>query len=209
MITIKESQDLMEKFIGLRKIAEETKSDKDILSFKKHERLCIEKFTYLITMKTNRYKAFSNYDDLNQEGMEALVKAMKNYNPEKGLFFWWGHHYIGTRISRSANLHTTIRVPLKVAKITPPHKEAILPLLIEEKYCPDKELEAVQDTRAIFDAMNVLNAEQKNIINLAFGFDDEKPLSINKICKRLGISRLNCIKSINGSLAILKDNIKL
>jgi RNA polymerase sigma factor (sigma-70 family) len=209
MINMEEAQQLMETFIELREKSRETKSSEDRINFERHEELCIRKFTYLVTMKTNKYKAFSNYEDLNQEGMEALVKAMKNYNPKKGNFFWWGHHYIGTRISRSANLHTTIRVPLKVAKITPPHKEAVLPLLVEEKYCPDKELETSQDAYAVFEAMGTLSTEQKNIINLAFGFGNEKPLSINKICKRLGISRVNCIKVINGSLAILKDNIKL
>jgi RNA polymerase sigma factor (sigma-70 family) len=209
MINMEEAQQLMETFIELREKACETGSGEDRSKFEKHERLCIQKFTYLITMKTGRYKAFSNYEDLNQEGMEALVKAMKNYNPKKGNFFWWAHHYIDTRISRSANLHTTIRVPLKIAKATPPHKEAVLPLLIEEKYCPDKELEASQSAHAIFAAMEILNEEQKNIINLAYGFNGEKPLSINKICKKLGISRLNCIKIINSSLIAIKDNIKL
>lgn len=209
MLNMEEAQQLMETFIELRSVAEETKNEEDILKFKQHERLCIEKFTYLVTMKTGKYKSFSNYEDLNQEGMEALVKAMKNYNPKKGNFFWWGHKYVDTRISRSANLHTTIRYPLKVAKATAPHKESILPLLIEEQYCPDKELESSQTMHAVETAMNTLSAEQKNIINLAFGFDGEKPLSINKICKKLNISRLNCIKLINGSLIALKDNIKL
>jgi RNA polymerase sigma factor (sigma-70 family) len=209
MLNMEEAQQLMEKFIELRSIAEETSNENDIIRFQKHEKLCIEKFTYLVTMKTGKYKSFSNYEDLNQEGMEALVKAMKNYNPSKGCFFWWGHRYIDTRISRSANLHTTIRYPLKVAKATAPHKESILPLLIEEQYCPDKELETSQTIHAIETALNILNEEQKNIINLAYGFNGEKPLSINKICKRLNISRLNCIKLINSSLIILKDNIKL
>lgn len=209
MLNMEEAQQLIETFIELRAKVRESKSAEDQANFEKHETLCIHKFTYLVTMKTSRYKSFSNYDDLNQEGLEALVKAMVNYNPKKGNFFWWAHKYIDTRISRSANLHTTIRYPLKVAKATAPHKESILPLLIEEQYCPDKELESSQTIHAVETAMSTLNAEQKNIINLAFGFDGEKPLSINKICKKLSISRLNCIKLINGSLIALKDNIKL
>lgn len=209
MLNMEEAQQLMETFIELRAKAHESNSEEDRVNFEKHERICIEKFTYLVTMKTGKYKSFSNYEDLNQEGMEALVKAMKNYNPKKGNFFWWGHKYIDTRISRSANLHTTIRYPLKVAKATAPHKESILPLLIEEQYCPDKELEASQTSHAVETALNSLNEEQKNIVNLAYGFNGEKPLSINKICKKLNISRLNCIKLINSSLTILKENIKL
>lgn len=209
MLTEQEAQNLMIKLISLRNEIKNSNDAKLINEFKKHEELCIEKFKYLVSMKTSRYKAFGNYDDLNQEGFEALIKAMKNYNPAKGSFFWWAHKYIDTRISRSANLHTTIRYPLKFAKNTVPHKEAVLPLLIEDRYCPDKEFEQSQINHAIETAMAELTQEQKDIINLAFGFDGDKPLSINKICKQKNISRANCIKLINSSLIALKENIKL
>jgi len=205
MLTEQEAQDLMIKLIDLRS---KSKTDPQIeAELKKHEKICIQNFKYLVTMKTGRYKAFSNYDDLNQEGFEALIKAMNNYNPKKGSFFWWAHKYIDTRISRSANLHTTIRYPLKVAKQNTPHKEAIMPTLVEERYCPDKELEESQLNNAIQGAFSVLTDEQREIINLAYGFDGDKPMSINKICKKLSISRLSCIKTINSALAIMKNNI--
>jgi RNA polymerase sigma factor (sigma-70 family) len=209
MLTEQEAQDLMTKLIDLRVQVKETADPKITNELKRHEKVCMEKFRYLVTMKTGRYKAFSNYDDLNQEGFEALIKAMNNYNPKKGSFFWWAHKYIDTRISRSANLHTTIRYPLKVAKNTTPHKESVMPLMIEERYCPDKELEESQATQAIHGAISVLNQRQKEVINLAFGFDGDKPMSINKICKKLGISRLSCIKMINGALSSMKDTIKI
>jgi RNA polymerase sigma factor (sigma-70 family) len=209
MLTEQESNELMNKWIELKALAKETNDPKVIKEFEKQDKLCMEKFKYLVTMKTGRYKAFSNYEDLNQEGHEALIKAMKTFKPNKGNFFSWAHHYIGTRISRSANLHTTIRFPLKVAKANAPHKEAVMPLLIEERYCPDKELEASQVTQAVQGALAVLSNEQKEIIDLAFGFDGDKPMSINKICKKLSISRLSCIKTINVALSIMKENIKL
>jgi RNA polymerase sigma factor (sigma-70 family) len=209
MLTEQEAQDLMIKLIDLRGQIKTPEGKSLIRDLQKHEQICIEKFKYLVTMKTGRYKAFSNYDDLNQEGFEALIKAMNNYQPKKGSFFWWAHKYIDTRISRSANLHTTIRYPLKVAKATTPHKEAVMPLLIEERYCPDKELEESQLNRAIQGAISVLSVEQREVISLAYGFDGDKPISINKICKKLNISRLNCLKMINSSLSIMKENIKV
>ncbi len=209
MISQEEAQELMDKFILLRQKTIESNSAKDKILFKKHENLCISKFRYLVTMKTGRYKQFSNYDDLNQEGFEALIKSMKNYNPDKGVFFWWAHKYIDTRISRSANLHTTIRYPLKVAKLNVPHKETLMPTLIEERYCPDKELENSQAFCAMQNALSSLTEEQQEIINLAYGFIGDKPMSINKICKKMNISRLACIKSINASLALMKENIKI
>jgi len=209
MLNDQEAHDLMIKFIDLRTKFKETGDSKIEVQFKAHEQECIEKFRYLVTMKTGRYKAFSNYEDLNQEGFEALIKAMKTFKPNKGSFFAWAHNYIGTRISRSANLHTTIRFPLKVAKANTPHKESVMPVQIEERYCPDKELEESQTTFAIQSALSILSPIQKEIINLAYGFDGDKPMSINKICKKLSISRLSCIKTINGALSTMKDNIKI
>lgn len=209
MLTEQEANDLMNKWIDLKSRVTGSEDPKLIQEFKKHDRLCMEKFRYLVTMKTGRYKAFSNYEDLNQEGHEALIKAMKTFKPHKGSFFAWAHNYIGTRISRSANLHTTIRFPLKVAKANTPHKESVMPLLIEERYCPDRELEDSQVTQAVHNAIAALSNDQKEIINLAFGFDGDKPMSINKICKKLNISRLSCIKTINSALSLMKENIKL
>ena len=209
MLNEQEAQDLMTKWIDLKSRLESSNDPMLVSDFKKHNKECVEKFKYLVTMKTGRYKAFSNYEDLNQEGYEALYKAMNNYNPKKGSFFWWAHKYIDTRISRSANLHTTIRYPLKVAKANTPHKESVMPLMIEERYCPDKELEESQSIRAIQNAFGSLTSQQQEVINLAYGFDGDKPMSINKICKKLGISRLGCIKTINSALSTMKDNIKI
>lgn len=209
MLTEQEAQDLMTKLIDLRAQVKSSDDPKIINELKKHESICMDKFRYLVTMKTGRYKAFSNYEDLNQEGFEALIKSMNNYNPKKGSFFWWAHKYIDTRISRSANLHTTIRYPLKVAKANTPHKESVMPLLIEERYCPDKELEESQSMQAIQGAVSKLTNEQREVINLAFGFDGDKPMSINKICKKLSISRLSCIKTMNSALSTMKENIKI
>lgn len=209
MLTEPEAQDLMTTWIDLRDKLKTTEDAQIRNEMAKHEKICIQKFSYLVTMKTGRYKAFSNYDDLNQEGFEALIKAMNNYNPKKGSFFWWAHKYIDTRISRSANLHTTIRYPLKVAKANTPHKESVMPLLIEERHCPDKELEESQLTYAIQGVISSLPQEQRDVIGLAFGFDGDKPMSINKICKKLSISRLSCIKTISSALSAMKENIKI
>jgi RNA polymerase sigma factor (sigma-70 family) len=209
MLTDKEAYDLMVKLIDLRAQFQETKGPQIEAKLKLHEQECMEKFRYLVTMKTGRYKAFSNYEDLNQEGFEALLKAMKTFNPRKGGFFSWAHHYIGTRISRSANLHTTIRYPLKVAKATPPHKESVMPVQIEERHCPDKEAEEAQSHQAVLQALATLTKEQREIIRLAYGFSGDKPMSVNKICRKLGISRSSCVKTIGNALSLMKDNIKI
>ena len=209
MISESEAQKLMNTLIILREKAEKKKTKTNIQKLKMHEKQCMEKFRYLITMRTGKYKSFANYDDLNQEGFEALLKSMKNYNPDKGIFFYWAHKYIDTRISRSANLHTAIRFPLKFARHTQPHKEASIPIMIEPRFNPDKILESKQLRNSISSAMSHLNEDEKDVVILAFGFNGDKPLSINKICKQKKISRVTCIKAIQNALGTLKEKIKI
>ncbi len=210
MITEKEANQLMNKFIELRSKKQEFPNDKKIkFEFQKHEQLCIEKFKYLISMRTSRYKAFSNYDDLNQEGLEALVKAMKTFNPKKGSFFAWAHNYIATKVVRGANTHSTIRYPLRIAKEQMPHKEAVMPLLLEEKNIPDQEVELDQLMNSVHNVLHILTPEQHNIISLFYGLNGEPPISINKICEKLDISRASCIKTMQTGLSLIRENIKI
>lgn len=210
MITIAESQELMKRLSFLRKKLKKTESPKDKLELEKHEELCYEQFKYLITMHTARYKAFSNYEDLVQEGALALFSAMKTYQSKRGKFFWWAHKYISTRISRSANAHTTIRYPLKFAQKITPHKELSLPTLIENNRRPDSECESFE-VKSIIESLVavVLTEEQVEIISRLYGLDGGKPMSVNKICKELNLTRTNCIKIIENALSAMKDKIRL
>ena len=209
MLTFKESHDLMVKFIELKNKFKESNDVNDQTQLLNHQKECIEKFKYLVTMKTNRYKMFNNYEDLNQEGLEALVKAMNTFNPKFGNFFSWAFQYINTRISRSANLHTTIRIPLKIASTLPPFKEAEMPVQIENKNCPDKKLETCQENFAIKETLTLVSDQQKEIITAVYGLDGEKPMSVNKVCKKFNISRSHYFKTVKSALAIMRSHIKL
>ena len=209
MITEQEAQDLMIKLIELRKTAQENKNSSTIEAFRQHELVCINKFKYLITMRTSRYRNFNNYEDLVQEGHESLLRAMRNYDPKKGSWFYWAHKYIDTKIARAANAHTAIRYPIKVAREMVPHRETELPVMIEEKMCPDKLQEASEMSCIIGTAISTLTPQQQDVVVLYYGFDGDKPTSINRICKKLHISRNQCLKLIQDSLATLRGSIKL
>lgn len=206
MLNFEEAQELMDNFISLRTTAKESKLPEDIKKFRDYETMCIEKFSYIITMKTAKYKSFANYDDLNQEGYEALVKGMKNYNPKKGNIFWWLHRYTATKISRAANFHTTIRYPMKIAKETTPHKETIMPLLIDNIHRPDTENELDQQIGMMQNSMTHLSDNQKEIVALAYGLTGNKPMSINRICRKFSLTRAACLKIINESLKVMREN---
>lgn len=211
MIDEQEAQELMTKWIALKNRVKKENNPELLREFNQHTRVCMEKFAYLITMRTGRYKAYANYDDLNQEGFEVLYCAMRNYNPKKGSFFWWAHKYVETRISRSANLHTTIRYPMHVAKAVPPHKETDMPEQTEDnsEYIPDLRLEGVQGSEAIHTVIKQLTPRRQRVLKLYFGFDVDKPYSISHICQELHFSRPYCIKMIKESLVELREGIKI
>jgi RNA polymerase sigma factor (sigma-70 family) len=210
MLSIDDAQDIMLEFVFLKNKYELSKNNEDLKTFKEYEKMCIEKFSYIVQMRINRYKNYSNYEDLSQEGLEALTKAMKTYNPEKkGLFFWWLNKYVSTKISRCAGLHSTIRYPLRFSRINAPRQELVMPLLIEGSKNPEKLLEMEQSLDALKNTFEILEEKQKKIINLFFGMENDRPLSISKICKTMNISRLNCTQLLNSALKCLKNNIRL
>jgi DNA-directed RNA polymerase specialized sigma subunit len=204
MLTDQEAHDLMSKLTELR---EQVKTDNSLIpQYKLHEKKCILKFKYLVTMATNKYRKYDNYDDLNQEGLEALVQAMKTVKLTKGSIFWWFHKYIQTRISRCVNIYTSAKSPLLLINITP-YKEMNYHTT-EGKDIPDKHLEASDLTNAIKDSFQFLTPQEQDIISSFYGFG-RIPKSIFQICKTHKISRAKCFKKIKHILLVVKKNIKL
>lgn len=209
-MSLKEANQLIKKYIRLRNKVKSSKEAKLISEFKTHENLCIQKFKHLVLMKTSRYKNFNNYEDLNQEGLEAILQAMNSYDPKKGgNIFWWMHKYIDTRIARCANLHTTIRFPLKYAKQVAPHRESALPLLIDQVFGPHDLLEQSEALKVVKKNFVHLSTNQQRVVQMLFGMDGENPQSISKVCRQLRMSRPTCVKLLDQVLNILRRNIQL
>lgn len=206
-MTVKEANRLVRKYIRLREKIK-TSTDKKLKEeFKKHENLCIQKFKHLVLMKTSKYKNFSNYEDLNQEGLEAIARALTTYNPKRGNIFWWIHKYVDTRIARSANQHSTIRFPLKYSKTIAPHRESALPILIDQVSSPQECVEHKELLRVIKNSFANLSTNQQEVIQMLFGIDNGNPQSISKVCNNLNISRPSCMKILDQVFSILKKDI--
>ncbi len=227
MITEQEAQNLITTLINLKDVYKSSNAYKDKIALQKHEQLCMKKFEYIINMKINKYRKFNNYDDLKQEAYEALIKSIETYDQTKGSFFWWCHHYTNTKISRKANTHTAIRYSLKYAKENPPIRSSIgnidnvgsnkykdsktkeLSDMLQYNCTPEKQIEHNEIFEKINKVFTNLNPIQQNVINLAFGFESGKSMSIRKICNTLNISKPTCMKTLKTALSTLKDNIKI
>jgi RNA polymerase sigma factor (sigma-70 family) len=187
---------------GITKIDGVYKDEKK--EFKDYQRKCLESFKSLIMYRANRYKQFSNYEDLIQDGFEALMLALETYDPSKGSFVWWADHYIKTKISRAANNHSTIRVPIKFAKKEAPHKETSLPTLCDFTYNPHKCVEQKEVRKNILEAINILPEKHKKLMELTFGLNGECEQDTNDIMSAMSLTYPQYMKIYNESKKIIK-----
>lgn len=209
MISEKEA---LELFTNLKQAESTYKLDPTVhnkRNLDKIESAVVDKMYYLVKMKSSRYKKFSNYEDLNQDGLEALIKGLKTYQVGKGSIFWWLHKYIDTKISRSANQHTTIRFPLRIARDQAPIKEQLTNKTLKMQsdiVSIEPEIENRQILKKISEVCETLPKEQRSILYDHFGLDQSiDAKSIKQISTEKNMSKKSVESSIKNSLEKIKN----
>lgn len=203
-LTKQEAREIVGTFIKLREKAFKSKSKRLRAKYERAHSECVNKFRYLVDMKTLKYKRFSNYEDLRQEGMLGLTLALRSYDGKKGDFFWWAHKYIDTRISRAANRHSTIVIPMHQAKDMQPYKMPMMPTLVDLGVDGLQHVENLEKNKKIRAAINMLSADQKKAVELMYGLNGIKPHSLNTIAKAINKPREECIRLVEEARKILK-----
>jgi RNA polymerase sigma factor (sigma-70 family) len=227
MITEQEAQDLVSTYRTLKEKANSSQLSKDIITLRQHEALMLDKLKYVVDMRTYKYKRFSNYEDLRQEVHEALLKAISNFDPKKGSFFWWFQHYAGTRVARNASTHSAIRYPIRVSKNTPPMKSSIYNFdysnntknstmneifsKLTDNFTPDKSVEYNEVFALIKSTFDTFSEEEQDIISLAFGFTNKgnKSLSPARIAQKMGLKMKYVSDILDNALLKIKETLDL
>ena len=204
--------ELLDKLISLRNKCKTSKSKKLHEEFAQIQSECLKTFDHLVESRAKRYKGFPNYEDLLQDGRLVLYRALQTYKPEKGNFYWWSNKYIKTKISREANRHSTIKIPLKHAKLEQPYKVSQLPVMIDGEINALDHLAKDEVVTLIRNAVEKLPEDQRRVITLHYelsgGSDNRRDLySIGKICDKLNISRMSCIKLLAEAKKTLKREL--
>lgn len=195
------------EFLELKKLAETQKDSKSIKKYKNYQNFCMESLAHLVNNKTNRYKKFSNYNDLCQDGFEALLLSFKTFQPEKGDFCWWASKYIGTRVSRAANNHATIKIPMKKSREIHPYKTNSIPILLDNRN-QELEIEKLELKKILSEALSELPEINRQAINLYYSADNQSDLLLSKISKRLNLPKISCMKLINDTEIKLKKTME-
>lgn len=203
-MTEEEAQKIVTKLVELKNKYKDTRSAEDKKNLDRYKNESVNAFKNLILFKTSKYKAFSNYEDLNQEAFIALNSAFESYNPKKGSFFFWFHKYIDTRIARRASNHSVIRFPLKSIKENMPHKELVMPDRLDLCQIPDLEFDRKEMKQKITEILENLPENQRDIIYMYFGLNDKKETTISDICKEKGLTRMACLQIIKKTTKDMK-----
>lgn len=200
-----EVNEIAKEFIELRETFKKSQKEKNKSEFELFQNIVVKKLSHLVLLRTNRYRVFNNYNDLQQEGFEALFMALKTYRPEKGDFSWWAKKYIDTRVSRAANSHSTIKFPLKKAKEMQPHKVAVMPVIVDLiNKNPYENAEYVELQSTLIRAVNLLPERQKKVILMSYELTGTRSFTIGKISEELKVSRPVCLKILEEA----KENLK-
>ncbi|MDP2685252.1 MAG: sigma-70 family RNA polymerase sigma factor [bacterium] len=181
-------------------------STQDLERFKDYQNFSINKLAYLVKFRAARYGKFPNYPDLVQDGYEALIRAFDTFDPDKGSFSWWADKYIGTKISRAANAHSTIRFPIKKAKALKPYKTSTMPVLIDDAPDPLLFVETGEKNNNLKAAIDNLSDAHQNVVNMTYGFDGIKR-SVSVVLKDLDISKPQYLKILREAKEQIKQQL--
>ncbi len=191
-------------YLELQKNLNIASNSKEARRLKIKQENIIKNLKCLVNLRSYRYKKFSNFLDLEQEGMEALIMALNTFKPNKSSFTWWADKYIKTRLSRAANAHSTVRVPIKHAKEMKPLKSSVIPLIIDDRN-GYSDLEEKYMGRRVIEAVNSLPDLNKKFISMLYGLNGIRQYNITQLCEQFSLNKSESLKIINDSKRKLKN----
>lgn len=167
---------------------------------KKKESDLIKDLSYLVYAALKYNKDSQSREDLYQEGMLGLVKAIQTYNTNTTFHFvryamWW----IKSKVMRA----------MKKNKIINDNKY-VIQYDFEENFIidynnPETQMINMQTRHIITNALDEISEKQKYIINSYYGIGNDDNRSIRELGKELDIGRESLRRQKNVALEKLKE----
>jgi RNA polymerase sigma factor (sigma-70 family) len=177
MVDIKALMDenllLLNRLIQLRTIKDVLSCKENDLKYEQCFKEALNKFSYIVDVNTSRYKKFSNYKDLLQEGKIGLIISLAKFDPNRSKnFFKLANWYIKTRIKRAANKHDVISAPIVCETKVVMNRLNIMPIMLEHNCDAEDALEKEEVLESLKFAIGCLSDLHKNVICLYYGIGD-------------------------------------
>lgn len=127
---------------------------------------------FLVKYNTKMYKSMSNYEDLNQEGLIGLIRAVRIFDHTRfPNFFVFANQWILNGIKRAAKKYDIVYSPSK-KRVVYKTDEEIEKLMIDEMDL-DEALDESRMKVAVRSAVNSLPKRDSMIVSKLFGFENE------------------------------------
>lgn len=171
------------------------------------ENQIIEKLKFLVLNRVSRYKSFSNYEDLKQEGLEALLMALRTFNG-RAPFTWWADQYIALKVSRSANNHSVFKIPIKETRVNKPIKVDKFPIIEDLNINLDRNIKQKNITEALSNYFQHLTTDEKNVLNLFYGLNGIKQYTIKQIGDEMLLTKSQTTRVLKQARKKIKELAK-
>lgn len=136
--------------------------------------LLIKNLSYLVHTRVRGYKDRYYYEDALQEGIMGLMRAFNEFDPAKGPNFflvakWYINTYVRNFINCVCKKHENIDDSVDCDAFMSEIENA------EEQY------EKMQTYQQLHEAVDKLSNVEQGVINLRFGIDDNKSMTMREI----------------------------
>jgi len=166
----------------------------------------IVSLAYLVHSVVYRYKRFDNYEDLYQEGMIGLIKAVKQYNSDTSFHFtryamWW----IKARVVRSIKKLNLIKVSgddnVKYFMQYDIKESDII-----EENDPEKSAILTEEIENLHSMIDSLPEKHQQVIKMRYGLHNTKEHNLQDLGDKLDMTREGIRQLEHRILNKLKNN---
>ena len=214
-----EIDSLVEKYLSIRDKDKINKEKKGYFSI--FEKEFVGHMNRIVDLYTYKYKRFSNYEDMRREAFVSLMLALDSFDKKKGNFVGWAKMYVKTKMSRSANKHSTLKIPMKEANDIPPIKIAMEDLPTEDLMRSSSAKDSPEQITIKNDlwlkvrkSFHKLSEKELKIIQYHFSVDNNEYSNIAELCSSLAISAFdykrhlkNAAKKVEADLNLNKSEL--
>jgi len=209
-----EIDELVEKYTCLKQKAKTNIKEKN--EFSLFEKEFIFHMNRIIDIYTCKYKRFSNYEDIRQESFESLMLAVDSFKRSKGKFVGWVKMYSKTKAFRQANKHSTMNIPIKDAKNTPPIKIAMEDLPTEDLMRSSSMRDSPEQTAIkndlwlkVHKSFHKLSEKELKIIQYHFSVDNGEYANIAELCSSLSLSTFDYKRYLKNAVKKVEVDLNL
>lgn len=176
------NKDVMQLF----RDAEDIKADDSLSEKEKNEKISkihdtiINGMSFLVRYKTKPYKNFPNYEDLVQEGLIGLIKAVQRFECDRyPNFFKFSEQWIVNFIKRSASKFDVVYNPSRERVVY--SEPADLDIEEETEISPEELFLEQERKNTINKVLSDLPDRDKEIVQRIFGIGGFKPQTLREI----------------------------